>query len=64
MVRRVKLPQVARHVFSHFELSGWQEGIAYEPRDRRPKKRKEGTVEALSLPPVVPKCFRSGFRCA
>lgn len=66
MVRTVRTPTLARNVFNHHELSGWQEGVAqYEPRERRrkPHKRRDDAAE-FDLPPVIaPKLFSGGARC-
>lgn len=46
MVRVVRVPKFAIHVFSHNELSGWVDGIAYQPgRNKRRRQRKQPTTE-------------------
>ena len=60
MVRRARVPRdinnrIARFVpFNHRELSGWPDGIAYSPKQRRKrlKRRREAKrIDPSSLPP-------------
>ncbi len=68
MVKVCKVPQFSRGLFTHNELSGWADGIAYTPSQLKEhkieaarKRREKRLSEVVSIPPVPVERLEIGF---
>lgn len=69
MVRRAKVPRDGNNRIiygglSHRELSGWPDGVAYSPRQRKKRKKykpkEKETIDIETLPEFIPEALDIG----